>query len=296
MLENSQVITTSNNQQLITLLNNVLPIGLILKISNNQEELFRQLIENPGLCSVIIMPPLANNLNLLRQLNSCSKTKTIPVIMELTEPISLTDIDIYIKSGAHYCLPNDLEFNTVKTILSAAIYDRKRYLAIEQDILAEHAASVMDNAEFKLQTLKDCQSVANLIANACPNPNLAVIGIAEILINAVEHGNLGISYAEKTKLQKTANWSDEVTRRINLPENKDKYVTVQFQKNNDHLKLYVRDEGPGFDWNKFQYLDAKRIYDSHGRGIVMAKNLAFERLEYLNKGNEVNCYINLAAI
>ena len=177
--------------------------------------------------------------------------------------------------------------------MCSALNDRKKYIATTKEISAESGSLTMTNAEFKFQRLEDAQSLATLFANTCTNPKLAVIGIAEILINAVEHGNLGISYIEKTKLQSSSNWFEEVGRRIDLPENKNKYVTVTFSRTKEYLKLHVKDEGNGFDWDKFQFLDPSKICDSHGRGILMAKNLAFDKLEYLNNGNEVNCYIHL---
>jgi hypothetical protein len=293
--ETSQVIIASNNLQLFNLINKIIPTDCKLDVCNNQNEFFKQLMRSPENYSTIIISPTKDNMNLLRQVSTCSKTKTIPVILEISNNMPVEEIDTYVRAGARYCLSETLEPEIVKSMLFTAISDRKRYLNIERDISAERSALIMSDAVFKFQLLEDCQSLANLIAHACPNPKLAVIGIAEILINAVEHGNLGVSYVEKTKLQSTSNWSLEIERRINLPENKNKYVTVSFQRSKEYIKLHVKDEGHGFDWKKFQYLDSSRIYDSHGRGIIMAKNLAFDRLEYINNGNEVNCYINIAS-
>jgi anti-sigma regulatory factor (Ser/Thr protein kinase) len=292
--EASQIIVASNNLQLFNLIKKIIPAEYkLLDVCSENNELFKQLIRSPENYSSIIISPSQDNMDLLRKITTCSKTKSIPVILETTNNMSIEEINTYVKAGTRYCLPIPMEPDIIKSIVFAAISDRKRYLSFEQDISAERSALIMNEAIFKFQLLEDCQSLATLIANACPNPKLAVIGIAEILINAVEHGNLGISYVEKTKLQSTSNWFVEIERRANLPENKNKYVTVSFLRNKDHIKLHVKDEGNGFEWDKFQYLDSGRIHDTHGRGIIMAKNLAFDQLEYLNKGNEVNCYIKL---
>lgn len=293
MSEASQIVILSNNLQLFNLIKKIIPTEYKLDICTDNNELFKQLIRIPENYSAIIISPTQDNMDFLRKVSTCSKIKSIPIILEITNNMSPEEINAYLRAGARYCIPENLTTEITKSIFFAAIGDRKRYLSFERDISAERSALIMSEAIFKFQLLEDCQSLANLIANACPNPKLAVIGIAEILINAVEHGNLGISYVEKTKLQSTYNWSLEMERRANFPENKNKYVTVTFLKNKEHIKLHVKDEGNGFDWNKFQYLDSSRIYDTHGRGIIMAKNLAFDHLEYLNKGNEVNCYINL---
>ncbi len=288
-----KIVIALQDSHVFDLIKEIIPQEYSLIVCNNNNELFPQLIQYPDSYSAIIISSTSDNLNLLRKINTCSKTKVIPIIMQANDNLSEDDINSYIRAGAHYYLPEPLEANNIKDILFAAIRDRKRHLAARNDISAEQSSLVMQNAEFKFQRLEECQSLASFFANACPNPRLAVIGIAEILINAVEHGNLGISYTEKTKLQSADNWVTEVERRVNLPENKNKYASVSFKRTPEHIQLYVQDEGDGFDWNKFQSLDAARICENHGRGIIMAKNLAFDKLEYLDKGNIVNCFIKL---
>ena len=54
---------------------------------------------------------------------------------------------------------------------------------------------------------------------ACPDPEAVIIGLTELLVNAVEHGNLGITYEDKTALNAAGTWDTEVRRRLALPEN-----------------------------------------------------------------------------
>jgi anti-sigma regulatory factor (Ser/Thr protein kinase) len=153
------------------------------------------------------------------------------------------------------------------------------------------AAKYLNQAHFQFRTLEEARSVADFLASACPNPRLAIMGITEILINAIEHGNLAINYDEKSELQHH-NWAVEIEHRLTLPENINKYVHVHFLRTEKELRIRVIDEGAGFDWKKYQTLSKKRALDSHGRGIVMAKNL-FSRVEFLSRGNEVLCVIPL---
>lgn len=149
------------------------------------------------------------------------------------------------------------------------------------------------NASFMLQTLEEAQIAANFMARSCPNPRLAAVAICELLINAIEHGNLGIGYAEKTRLTQSQSWLDEIHRRLSLPTNAKKYVKVDFHKDQTSIKIKISDQGKGFDWQKYQEIDLNRVYDRHGRGILMAKNLAFKTMHYLGNGNQVECTIDL---
>ena len=119
------------------------------------------------------------------------------------------------------------------------------------------------------------------------------MGLSEMLLNAVEHGNVGITYEEKTGLMAEGMWEQEVLRRLALPENADKQVHVHYEKTHHEILLSIRDEGPGFDWACYLDLSLERASDSHGRGIAMSKMLSFDEISYLGCGNQVVCKVNL---
>lgn len=156
-----------------------------------------------------------------------------------------------------------------------------------------HIAQFLQNGFFEFRLLQEGTELANFLSKACPNPNLTVMGLSEIFINAVEHGNLAISYEEKSTLHVQDNWLTEVERRLNLPIHAHKNVKVHFERQNDKIKISVTDMGEGFDWIKYQKIDAKRLLDSHGRGIALARSLVFADLEYNVPGNCVTCIIEL---
>jgi hypothetical protein len=112
-------------------------------------------------------------------------------------------------------------------------------------------------------------------------------------MNGVEHGNLQIGYDEKTQLQETNQWEEEITRRQMMEEHAHKFVEVIFERHTDQIRLTVTDQGAGFDWGEYQEIRADRIMESHGRGIAMAKALSFDHVEYQGNGNQVVCVVNL---
>jgi anti-sigma regulatory factor (Ser/Thr protein kinase) len=74
---------------------------------------------------------------------------------------------------------------------------------------------------------------------------------------------------------------------LNLPEYADKELTVIFEKKGDTYYLQVTDQGEGFNWKSFLEFDPSRASHNHGRGIAMANMIAFDRLVYNDKGNQV---------
>lgn len=115
------------------------------------------------------------------------------------------------------------------------------------------------------------------------------MSLREILINAIEHGNLDISFEEKTELQANGDYLQYLIERQKLPEYTNKYVTIEFIVNPSLISFRVTDEGKGFDSKKMlqRKKDDQEIQTlSHGRGIFMARDF-FDVIEYNEIGNSV---------
>jgi hypothetical protein len=109
------------------------------------------------------------------------------------------------------------------------------------------------------------------------------------MLNAVEHGNLGISYTEKSELVEKGTWHAEVGRRLKLPENRGKHASVTFEREPGGIALTIEDKGAGFDWQSYMGLDPARALDAHGRGIAMSRMVSFDEVVYAAPGNKAVC-------
>jgi hypothetical protein len=147
------------------------------------------------------------------------------------------------------------------------------------------------SGDFEIKTLTDAQDLSHGFSTVCPNPNLAIVGISELLINAIEHGNLAITYAEKSQYKKDNIWEAKITARQKEPQHEHKVVKVHFARTATDFIIRIEDQGEGFDAKKFMDLSPERLLDTHGRGILMAKNLVFKELSFSPKGNVVTCVI-----
>ncbi len=291
------LLVIDNNLESVRYLQEVLSSGPYHIVSTNDgEEGFNLLLQEPNRFSAIILGQDIQSINgvrLVHKITSCSTLKTVPVIMEAYSG-TVEEMEICIRAGARYYIPRPIDKSVLPQIIDTAIRDQQRYHKAEESIWSMKPLNTLYHAMFKVRTLGEAQIVAGLLANECPNPRLAAVGLSEILINAIEHGNLNISYDEKTQLHKQDSWLEEIDRRLNLPENIEKHVRIVFNKTDGHISIRVTDQGRGFDWRSFQSLNADRVFDNHGRGIIMAKSLAFENLVYHGVGNDVECIIPLA--
>ncbi|MCK4797112.1 MAG: ATP-binding protein [Spirochaetes bacterium] len=118
-------------------------------------------------------------------------------------------------------------------------------------------------------------------------------GIQEILINAIEHGNLDISYKEKTMLLKKGydlpQIIEKYSKRIKYSKRK---VSIEFTLTREKAIYVIKDQGKGFDWRALSdFSDSKKLILEHGRGIMISKRY-FDELNYNEKGNEVTLIVN----
>lgn len=218
----------------------------------------------------------------------------IPVILQ----ISAADPDQIrrgFEDGARYYLTKPYQPESMLAIVRAAIADRQHQDERRAQVRhGERILSLLRQAEYRFSTLEDVNLLVPVLAGLCPDPERVVNGLSELMINAVEHGNLGISYQEKAMLRWEDDWEGEIQRRLTMPEYQSKYATVQVQKQDTQVSFTITDQGQGFDWNRYLDFDADRACDPNGRGIAMARMMSFSSLRYLAPGNIVVATVDAA--
>lgn len=120
--------------------------------------------------------------------------------------------------------------------------------------------------------------------------------LQELLINAVEHGNLEISYSEKQQALAQDEYDALIARRLAQPRFRNRQVTVHVLYERDAPRMVYRivDEGAGFLWPSLltQSGDAIGVKEGSGRGIFLTRSL-FPSLEYNERGNEATITVPL---
>ncbi|MCF7929755.1 MAG: cyclic nucleotide-binding domain-containing protein [Spirochaetales bacterium] len=114
------------------------------------------------------------------------------------------------------------------------------------------------------------------------------LSLSELLVNAVEHGNCGISFQEKnTFLEKGGDILQLIRDKCSDPEIARKRVHFEWEIYEDRTHFIIQDEGDGFDVSKvMEEEELDDFTEQHGRGIRMA-SLIGEDLFYNEIGNEV---------
>jgi CheY-like chemotaxis protein len=153
---------------------------------------------------------------------------------------------------------------------------------MERSVLA-----MADTCKFRFRTPAEAKQLTPLLAAFFPDRQRAEIGIADLLSNAIEHGNLQIGGELKVKLSAEGGLKNEIYSRLNKPEYASRFVEVMVTRKDDGVMLVVNDDGAGFEWK--DYLDVNPAFANrdHGRGIARARHMAFDKLTYNKAGNQV---------
>jgi len=251
---------------------------------------WEKLEASPGRFQAIILDRKMSDLDgleLLGRIKSDPALSLIPVIM-VTSAGGREDVLAGLEAGAYYYLVKPFDVSLLCPIVRSAVTECLRYQALhDHQKRSARVCGLMREGYFRFRTLEEGDNLAVFLSNACPVPESVVTGLSELFVNAVEHGNLGIGYEEKTRLCQQDSWHAEVERRLQDPSVQDRYVEVFFESSDDEIAIRIKDQGKGFEWKPFLDFDPDRAFDPHGRGIAMARVLSFETLEYLGCGNEV---------
>ncbi len=215
----------------------------------------------------------------------------VEVVVQSTEFVP-EDIRAGLANGAYFYLTKPFDPDQLRAIVRAAVAacDLKRSLT-KRITACEDTVRLLESGTFRFRTPQQAEILAVHLGSATGEPQRGV-GLLELMINAIEHGNLGITYDEKGELRRQGNFRQEVSRRLALPEYRDRWATVEVAQRGGEIEIEIRDTGEGFDFERYLQLDHERLFHAHGRGVLLAT--AALDLEYLPPGNRVRVRMPVA--
>jgi CheY-like chemotaxis protein len=266
------------------------PTGYPLAMAKDGQEAWEMLSSEPKKYFTVLLDremPKMCGMEVLKKIKADSHLKNLPVIMQ-TARQHKDDITEGINAGAYYYLTKPYLAEDVRMISTSAIADYFKHESFAAVGLKGGIGLVgAEMSQYSFRTPNEADALSRTLAMRCPAPEKTAIGLWELMINAIEHGNLGISYQEKSELLENGTWEKELQARLAQPELAVKKATVSYENGAGVIRFRICDEGSGFDWKPYLTLSPERAFDTHGRGIALSKGKFFDHVEYLGKGNEV---------
>lgn len=195
-----------------------------------------------------------------------------------------------LRSGVDEFFKKPFNYSSLRTAVENILQRRDALGRLERDVdslVREEKAIVLDNEPKKIPGV-----VNQLLVNAgkfldkvrCRELSVALY---EIILNAVEHGNLEISYQEKSSSLDSGNYEKLIEARRADPRLAARKVFIDFLLNGEGLQFTIRDEGKGFNWR--ERTKSIKLREAglgiHGRGLILA-NFYADQLAFSEKGNE----------
>lgn len=293
------VLVVDDDPQICAFLNHVLGSeGYSVLLAESGEEALQALSASSQNISLVLLDMHMqgiSGLEVAREMQKRPELSLIPIIMQTasTEPDVIRE---GIEAGVYYCLIKPLNKALLLSIADAAIFEYASTQIQKEALMSQRQGmELVETARFSCRTLKEVEVLSHLLSCSFPEPKRAIIGITELLINAVEHGNMGITYDEKTQLVKAGRWRETVDARQQLPEYVHKKVDVVLQRKEDGIYLQITDEGKGFEWWRYLEIDPARASHPNGRGIALANKISFDQLQFSQDGSRVLGVVNIGA-
>lgn len=131
-----------------------------------------------------------------------------------------------------------------------------------------------------------CAEISGCIDEA--NINLFAAALYEVAINAIEHGNLGISYEMKKEWIEKSVYQEKLSELLKSEKAKNTFVKISLEiKEGNCLILTVQDEGSGFKPQKeMEKIIKEDFMRNCGRGMMMMKSY-FDDIKYNETGNSI---------
>lgn len=268
--------------------------GYDLLIASNGLQGWEMLKKHSHAISVVLldrMMPGMNGIEFMKRLKQDESVRNIPVIMQTGAAESERVIE-GIDAGVYYYLTKPYSTELLLAIVKAAIRDNtyRNAIPFASPITASNHY-LIEEATFKIRTLESASELAASLSPFFPNPQTAALGLHELMLNAIEHGNLGIGFTTKSDLLRKQAWLSEVEQRLDAPEYRDKVATLRYRVSDSVIEVQIEDQGEGFDWRQYLNVPQEKLTELHGRGIMIANEIAFDELEYNEQGNCVTARV-----
>jgi len=141
--------------------------------------------------------PNLDGMGVLALIKANSELDILPVILQAAKAAE-SEVLERLEAGTYYYLTKPFDKATMLAIVKAAIADFNNHVGLQPEVSqAMQTMSLLTQGEFSFRTLEEGRLIANYPVKIDPSAGKVVVGLSELLINAVEHGNLGITYQEK---------------------------------------------------------------------------------------------------
>ena len=246
--------------------------------------------EKPDLVVTDVRMPHRDGLTLTSQIKACEPSCPVIVVTGFgSEEAAIAAL----KAGASDYLVKPFQLSEFRQAVDRAcslLRAKRADESVTPIVHDVHSTILIDNfpeqlsgvVNLVLRTMGGCLSDKQLLG--------VRVALQELLINAIEHGNLNISAEEKMNALMNDTYDQLLQARRGRPELAKRRVQLILSHHITEGKIEIRitDEGEGFDWEALVGREAHQLPKTGGagRGIFLVRTLV-QDVSYHGIGNEV---------
>lgn len=260
--------------------------------ATNGEEAWELLEKTPDIAMILLdrMMPKMDGMEFMARLNKSKRFRDIPVVMQ-TAASSSQEILEGLRAGVFYYLTKPFEREIIVNVIKAAL---ENFRNLPEQLVSspqeQHGMELISFCELHFVTMEEAERACQFASQLFPDPARVLIGLCELAYNAVEHGNLEITYEEKNQLILEGRLKAEIQARLANPIYRNRLASIRVERTENGTQAIINDMGTGFHHEAFVNLDPLKVTKLNGRGIAIARLMSFDTMEYNAKGNEVACF------
>jgi CheY-like chemotaxis protein/anti-sigma regulatory factor (Ser/Thr protein kinase) len=245
----------------------------------------------PDLILTDLQMPEVNGLELLEAVHR--DYPCVPVILMTAHGSEERAVSALQKGAAGYVL----RCNLARDLLPAL---RRVLRATQSEREQQHVPARLQETENRFVLGNDISTLPSLVLylqeqtrhwTLLDRSDVIRVGTAlyEVLLNAIEHGNLEVSSQLREGPDSAAYKNLVLQRRLQSPyRDRHVFVTVRFSKR--EACFVVRDEGPGFDPSRLpDPSDPANLEKASGRGLVLVR-MFLDEVRFNATGNDITLF------
>ncbi len=189
--------------------------------------------------------------------------------------------------GVNEILLKPFNFNEVINIIERALSYLTGYLNFNEAVDKIVFSEIDMETGYNPSIIKSISVI--LARNVCEagffeDEMQVILALNEVIANAMFHGNLEIE--SKLKEESLEKFFEEAEKRSKLSPYKERKVYIHGNFDKKSFKVVVRDQGKGFQWQKYHFNFNSGKILPHGRGLMIVLSI-FDKVKWNDKGNEI---------
>lgn len=235
----------------------------------------------------------------IQYIERTKKSKTNTQVIVITDNATVENAVTALRNGALDFLKKPFEIDDIARIVEK-FFSLTANREADYDI---YASIVAESRTFELPTdfsiistfMSEIMHIISRFTGVDKKATLTIrLSLYEMLVNAMEHGNLEINYEmKKNLLEEVIDYQRFLQERASEEPFSNRKVKVSYNYDRKSISFTITDEGKGFDVGKVPNPHASENLERlNGRGIFISR-VNMTQVTYNDKGNSVTLYKEL---